>query len=81
MSKNIREAFKKYDNEFLQDGVLYNFEKPTEIFKDLISEAQDKGPAGNFADLVDVNSRIEVARMARRGKQQMGVIVDAMTRV
>ena len=81
MSKNIREAFKKYDNEFLQDGVLYNFEKPTQIFKDLISEAQDKGPAGNFADLVDVNSRIEVARMARRGKQQMGIIVDAMTRM
>tara|TARA_R100000353_G_scaffold33511_1_gene26869 strand:+ start:7948 stop:17496 length:9549 start_codon:yes stop_codon:yes gene_type:complete len=83
MPKSFKEAFRKYDNEFdLGGGVLYNFETPSKTFEKFVKEA-DKvvNPKKDFAELVDVDSRIEVARMARRGKQQMGIIVDAMTRM
>jgi len=82
MPKSFKESFKKYDNEFqITKDVLYNFEKPSEIFKEFVKEVESISPEVDFANLVNTNERINVAKMARRGKQQMGVIVDAMTRM
>lgn len=82
MPKSFKDYFKKYDNEFdLGSGVLYNFEKPSAVFKQFVKEIEKQKPIESFTELIDVNSRINVSRMARRGKQQMGIIVDAVTRM
>ncbi len=84
MSKTTKEVFKKYENE-LYDPVTketFSFEKSSGIFADLIKEyAPSKFDGQIMRDLFDPAVRIDIARTARRGKQNISYVVDGSVRM
>lgn len=82
MNRGIKDVFKKYTNELTNEkGETYSFEKPSGIFADLVKEYQPKDKAEAMRDLFDPGVRTNVARMARRGKQNIGFVVDGSVRM
>ena len=83
IAKEIRDGFRKYDNEFVDiAGKAKETEKPRKIFQDLFGTLDNNvTPEQKLANLFDQDARLEVARAARIGKKQMGLVVDAATRM
>lgn len=87
MPNVIRRVFKKYKNELINinTGETIGFETPRPIFREFVQEAKKskdkaKQKLDDIAESFDSDARIETSKMATRGKQQMGIIVDTMTR-
>mgnify|MGYP003639021865 CR=1 FL=1 len=82
MSKNIKDTFKKYENELQDDkGNILDIQQVRDTFKGLVKAYDVTDTKQKLVDLTDTNMRLNIAMSARMGKVNIPQVVNAYTRM